>query len=268
MPWAQALLREQTVYARVGADGAFVTDDGRVEIRYKKNDPRAYKALAKNLTLKPGQLLADDAFPAGEFVAPKSPEEAKAAKGAKPGKTGPQATPTGSEWAGARPSASRSDAGDGGPVWSRAVVAYADGACSGNPGPAGSGVYLLRPDGSRREEFVYLGVGTNNIAELTAILKACDAVDDDIPLVIHTDSQYSIGVLVKGWKAKANQELIASVKAAIARRDHFKLLYVAGHAGISGNERADQLAREAVSTRKSGARESKPASASEPTELP
>jgi ribonuclease HI len=249
MPWAQALLREQTVYARVGADGAFVTDDGRVEIRYKKNDPRAYKALAKNLTLKPGQLLADDAFPAGEFVAPKSPEEAKAAKAAKPGKTGPQATPTGSEWAGA-------------------VVAYADGACSGNPGPAGSGVYLLRPDGSRREEFVYLGVGTNNIAELTAILKACDAVDDDIPLVIHTDSQYSIGVLVKGWKAKANQELIVSVKAAIARRDHFKLLYVAGHAGISGNERADQLAREAVSTRKSGARESKPASASEPTELP
>lgn len=246
MPWAQALLREQTVYARVGADGAFVTDDGRVEIRYKKNDPRAYKALAKNLTLKPGQLLADDAFPAGEFVAPKSPEEAKAGK---PGKTAPQATPTGAEWAGA-------------------VVAYADGACSGNPGPAGSGVYLLRPDGSRREEFIYLGVGTNNIAELTAILKACDAVDDDIPLVIHTDSQYSIGVLVKGWKAKANQELIASVKAAIARRDHFKLLYVAGHAGISGNERADQLAREAVSTRKSGARESKPASASEPTELP
>jgi len=249
MPWAQALLREQTVYARVGADGAFVTDDGRVEIRYKKNDPRAYKALAKNLTLKPGQLLADDAFPAGEFVAPKSPEEAKAAKAGKPGKTAPQATPTGAEWAGA-------------------VVAYADGACSGNPGPAGSGVYLLRPDGSRREEFIYLGVGTNNIAELTAILKACDAVDDDIPLVIHTDSQYSIGVLVKGWKAKANQELIASVKAAIARRDHFKLLYVAGHAGISGNERADQLAREAVSTRKSGARESKPASASEPTELP
>ena len=69
--------------------------------------------------------------------------------------------------------------------------------------------------------------------------------------VVHTDSQYSIGVLTKGWKAKANQELIASVKSALAGRRGWHLRYVPGHAGVPLNERADELARQAVQRRAS-----------------
>jgi ribonuclease HI len=129
------------------------------------------------------------------------------------------------------------------------VIAYADGACTGNPGPAGLGVWIV--DGSRHIELSeFLGEGTNNIAELTAILRAIAEVPVDAPMTVYTDSQYAIGVLQKGWKAKANQTLVANVKQALAQRKKTKLVYVPGHSGVSGNERADQLARDAVRSRK------------------
>jgi len=129
------------------------------------------------------------------------------------------------------------------------VIAYADGACSGNPGPAGLGVVLI--DGPRRVEISeFLGVGTNNIAELTAVLRALGEVDAARAMVIHTDSQYTIGVVQKGWKAKANQALVAELREALAGRPSTRLQYVPGHAGVLLNERADALAREAVAARK------------------
>jgi ribonuclease HI len=80
-------------------------------------------------------------------------------------------------------------------------------------------------------------------------LRAVEAIPNDGKrVVINTDSQYSIGVLQKGWKAKANQELVARVKRAVDERGA-ELAYVPGHAGVAMNERADALAREAVSTR-------------------
>ncbi len=66
---------------------------------------------------------------------------------------------------------------------------------------------------------------------------------------IRTDSQYSIGVLSKGWKVKANQALVAEAKAALARLGSVRLAYVAGHSGEPGNERVDELAREAIGRR-------------------
>jgi ribonuclease HI len=83
------------------------------------------------------------------------------------------------------------------------------------------------------------------------VLRAAELVPDGARAVVHTDSQYAIGVLTKGWKAKANQELIASVKVALARRTGWAIVYVPGHAGVPLNERADELAREAVQTRSS-----------------
>jgi ribonuclease HI len=92
---------------------------------------------------------------------------------------------------------------------------------------------------------------TNNVGELTAILRAVEWAPAHGPLLVYTDSQYAIGVLQKGWKAKANPELIAHTKRLIAERGQVRLEYVRGHAGHELNEKADELARKAVSSRAS-----------------
>jgi ribonuclease HI len=131
--------------------------------------------------------------------------------------------------------------------------AFTDGACSGNPGPAGSGVVLVEPGGKLHEGLEYLGEATNNVAELTAILRALEWIPADAgSIVVHTDSQYAIGVLQKGWKAKANQELVAYIKRVVQERGAL-LQYVPGHEGVPLNERADELAREAITTRRTRA---------------
>jgi ribonuclease HI len=106
---------------------------------------------------------------------------------------------------------------------------------------------VIRPGGTVHEGFEFLGTSTNNVAELTGILRALEVIPADAPsILIHTDSQYSIGVLTKAWKAKANQELIHRTKALLAKRPQARLVYVRGHAGVPMNERADELAREAI----------------------
>lgn len=233
MPWIRAVLRGQKVLARVRSDGSFDSVGGRVEIRYKSNDPRAYRAAARNLERIVGEeLLPDDTCPPGEAVAKEPSARAE-------------------ERSASRKAAAAASALAPGATPKDAWTVYADGACSGNPGPAGLGVVLVAPDGTTLEGYEYLGSATNNIAELTAILRAAEIVPAGAAAVVHTDSQYSIGVLTKGWKAKANQELVASVKAALARRKGWALRYVPGHAGVPLNERADALAREAVARRSS-----------------
>jgi ribonuclease HI len=229
MPWTYALLRGQKVVARANADGSFAAEGGRVEIRYRKNDPRVYRASASNLSRAPGEpLMADGEVVEGVESAAPSAGKTSSSKGSKG-----QARPT----AAASPDA-----------W----VAFTDGACSGNPGPAGAGMVVIRPGGAMIEGYEFLGTATNNIAELTAILRALEAIPADAPqILVHTDSQYSIGVLQKGWKAKVNQELIAKTKSLLAKRPQARLVYVPGHAGVPMNERADELAREAISRARS-----------------
>lgn len=223
--------------ARIREDGSFDAENGRVEIRYKPNDARAYRAGELNLERIAGEpVLPDDACVPGQEPAPKSDQGASAA----PRKSGGKGS---GRTKGAEPSP--------GPVPDGVWTVYADGACSGNPGPAGLGIVLVAPDGKSVEGFEYLGTATNNIAELTAILRAAELVPTSELAYIHTDSQYSIGVLSKGWKAKANQELVANVKRALSGRKNWKLVYVPGHAGVPLNERADELARQAVRTRSS-----------------
>ena len=228
MPWARAMLRGQKVLAKVQATGAFEAVGGRVEIRYKPTDGRAYQAAERNLELIPGEaLLPDDAVAA----AVATPSKADASK--------------------ERKSAAAKQALAPGAVPAGAWTVYADGACSGNPGPAGLGIVLIAPDGTISDGFQYLGIATNNVAELTGVLRAAEIVPAGAAAVVHTDSQYTIGVLSKGWKAKANQTLIAEIKAALVKRPNWRLAYVPGHAGVPMNERADELAREAVSSRTS-----------------
>lgn len=207
------------VLARVKSDGSFDAASGRVEIRYKPNDGRSYQAGIRNLELQPGDLLPDDHCGEAGKAPSKTDRKAAAAQDI-------QAVPEG--------------------AW----TVYADGACSGNPGPAGLGVVLVDPTGKMSEAYVYLGEGTNNIAELTAIKVAAEMLPAEAPAVIHTDSQYAIGILTKGWKAKANQALIAELKDVLKGRA-FKFQYVPGHAGVPLNEKADELARRAVTSRSS-----------------
>ena len=129
---------------------------------------------------------------------------------------------------------------------SEAVQLWTDGACTGNPGPAGAGV-LYRYGDDERVLSEYLGEGTNNIAELTAILRGLEMVSDvSLPVDIMTDSSYCIGLLTKGWKAKANQELVARLRQKLVAFSDVRFIKVKGHAGIPENERADELAREAI----------------------
>lgn len=229
VPWVRALLRGQKVLAKARADGSFDAVGGRVEVRYKPNDGRAYQAAARNLELIAGEaLLPDGACSEAQAAPSKSDRNEKSAE---------------------RKTAAAAAALAPGAVPAHAWTVYADGACSGNPGPAGLGIVLVAPDGKIAEGFEYLGEATNNVAELTGILRAAEIVPDGAAAVVHTDSQYAIGVLTKGWKAKANQELIAGVKAALSRRSGWRIVYVPGHAGVPLNERADELAREAVRTR-------------------
>lgn len=235
MPWRKMRLRDSTVFARVDEHGTPCVNGGRVEIRYDAKSPRAYRAAARNLSEIAGAAILPDEYcveattdvtaNVGSSSAKRAGRTTRAAAIAKGGAVGP-AIPEG------------------------AIIVYADGACSGNPGPAGLGMVLIDGD-ARIERSEYLGTATNNIAELTAVLRALEAVPDATrPLAIHTDSQYAIGVLTQGWKAKANQDLVATIKERLAERKNVTLHYVPGHSGVLLNERADELARLAVTERK------------------
>ena len=126
------------------------------------------------------------------------------------------------------------------------IVVYTDGASSGNPGPAGIGI-VLRFESREKEISKYIGTATNNVAELMAIKKALEAIrTTHLPVYLYTDSQYCYGLLVLGWKAKRNEELVAATKLLINKFKQLSIRKIEGHAGIADNERADRLARSAV----------------------
>jgi ribonuclease HI len=224
MPWRRMRLRNSEVLARCDEQGRLVSKGGRVEIRYKPDDGRAYFAGISNLEPSGGALVIEpDSFCGpGEPVQRKTPSPRTRQSGPIPD------APEGDE-----------------------LLVFADGACSGNPGPAGVGVVALFAD-QRRELSEYLGEATNNIAELTAILRATELASElQRPLRLYTDSQYSIGVLTQGWKVRANRELVRAVRKALDAHPDAKLFHVRGHRGVTLNEHADELAVRAVETRQS-----------------
>jgi ribonuclease HI len=139
------------------------------------------------------------------------------------------------------------------------LIAYTDGACSGNPGPGGWGVLMQARDGQsvvkQRELQGGEAMTTNNRMELMAAISALEALSRPSELTIITDSAYvKNGVTEwihnwkrRGWKtaggpAVKNVELWQRLDAAQARH---KVIWkwIKGHAGHAGNERADELAR-------------------------
>jgi ribonuclease HI len=255
MPWKRATFKDQRVWAQVDRAGAPALDGGRVPIRYQATaGASVYLATAGRVALEPDAPLED--LPFGTDAPAKGEAKPAAKKGAGRGSGfGSASSRTAAQAAAAKADAhARIDA-----VSAAAAKCFTDGACKGNPGPAGSGVVVVLPDGRRAEACRSLGRATNNVAELTAIgmaLELLDAASFSVlePAVLYTDSSYAKGVLVQGWKAKANTELISDLKARLRRRPMLRIEWVAGHVGLADNERADALANRGVA----GATESTP----------
>lgn len=125
------------------------------------------------------------------------------------------------------------------------VAAYADGSCLGNPGPGGWGVLIVGADGSQRELSGADPSTTNNRMEITAAVQALRALPPGLDVTIHSDSQYLINTMTRGWRRRENLDLWRELDAEAAKR-RVQWEWVRGHAGDPLNERADELARSAA----------------------
>lgn len=142
---------------------------------------------------------------------------------------------------------------------SNIVQIFTDGACKGNPGPGGWGA-ILRYRNTEKELNGYAPETTNNIMELTAVIEALKTLSRSCPIVITTDSNYvKDGITkwihnwkLKGWKTAArkpvkNKELWITLDELVENHD-ITWKWVKGHSGHPENERADDLANEAIET--------------------
>lgn len=139
----------------------------------------------------------------------------------------------------------------------KTIHIYTDGACKGNPGRGGWGA-ILEVDGKERELFGGEEATTNNRMELTAVIEALAALKRPCRVILHTDSQYvqkGITEWIGGWKARGwrtaakepvkNIDLWKKLDEVIKTHD-IDWVWVKGHAGHEGNERADALANKGV----------------------
>src|SRR3970282_991366 len=136
------------------------------------------------------------------------------------------------------------------------VTIYSDGSCLGNPGRGGWAA-VVQEDGAESVLSVTEVNSTNNRMELTAALKALEAISGSSQVDFYTDSQYLRrgitewlpGWRARGWKRKsgklANVELWQALEKAI-RRHHIHWHWVKGHSTNKENQRVDKLAKEAM----------------------
>ncbi|TNF62485.1 MAG: ribonuclease HI [Burkholderiales bacterium] len=139
------------------------------------------------------------------------------------------------------------------------VVIYTDGACKGNPGPGGWGVYL-RSGVHEKELWGGERETTNNRMELTAVIEALKALRRPCRIQLYLDSEYvrkGITEWIRGWKAKGwktaarqpvkNADLWQTLDSLVQGGGHqIEWHWVRGHTGDPGNERADALANRGV----------------------
>lgn len=212
--WKRMRFKGNKVWVAVNADQRPLLEKGKALIKYQLDQPHEY-------WVTPSKIMPLDADG--------GPEHRKAARSSRP--TAPRRSPE-------TPVSPQACA--------EAVCVYTDGACSGNPGPAGIGI-VLRYQGKSREISLYLGQATNNIAELEAIRVGLTAIKNrNLPVILFTDSNYAFGLLTRGWKAKLNTALVEEIRGLASTFKRLQFVKVKGHAGHPDNERADRLAVKAI----------------------
>jgi len=226
--WRKVVFKDQEIWAECASGGELLERSGKVRIVYKQGASKSYSTFKNRLKFVASSSLE-------EFDVPLSEPSSSGGKKTK-------SKPNSSLFGGVAADLENQDH----------IHLWTDGACTGNPGPAGAGTVLLLGK-AKTEWSTWLGQGTNNIAELVAVLQGVRALERPIEktLVVHTDSQYVIGVCAKGWKAKANQALIADLKTTLEDVPKVVWHWVRGHEGVELNERCDQLARDAIARRDS-----------------
>ena len=140
---------------------------------------------------------------------------------------------------------------------SNLVQIFTDGACKGNPGPGGWGAIMKYGD-HVKELNGYSAETTNNIMELTAVIEALKSLTRPCNIILTTDSNYvknGITEWIHNWKKKgwktANKKTVKNKECWLqldveVQRHQIEWKWVKGHSGHPENERADELANEAV----------------------
>lgn len=140
---------------------------------------------------------------------------------------------------------------------SNIIKLYTDGACKGNPGIGGWGV-LVKTENEQRELSGFSENTTNNRMELLAVIEGLKFIEPNMEIIITTDSQYVknginqwiINWKRNGWKTASkkpvkNKDLWVELDSLVQNKQ-IKWKWVKGHSGHPGNEKADQLANEAI----------------------
>ena len=218
--WRRMWFKTNKVWMALDSKGAPLTKDGKVLIKY--------------------QLSQDQNYEYWVNISNVDPIDSR-----------PQKAPSQNRRNKRKNRSAKNESVSEGEAWDEAayrdkICVFTDGASSGNPGPAGIGV-LLRYGEHEKEISRFIGNATNNVAELMAIRTGLSAVKNTAkPVRLFTDSEYAYGLLMLNWKAHKNQQMVASVKEAMARFKDLKIIKVKGHAGHPANERADFLATSAI----------------------
>ncbi|MFA5902402.1 MAG: ribonuclease H [Desulfobacula sp.] len=216
-PWKRMSFKGNKVWAETNADGNLKIEKGTVRVKYNLEQDYEYKAKIDNL------FPVDQAVPAGTKSSPVTGSPLMRVKDAS---TAPKTIMEN--------------------LPDNCITIFTDGASSGNPGPAGIGIVFIYGE-KKREISSFIGRATNNTAELTAIKVGLEELKRyDLPVRIFSDSSYAIGLLSKGWKAKANQTLIFEIRSLMTKFSDLAFIKVKGHSGIKENEVADFLATSAI----------------------
>jgi ribonuclease HI len=224
--WKRMRFKKNKVWVALGQDNHPGIKNGKVLIKYQLDQDHEYWVHEKSVISINDEETAND-----REAGPKPPMEETAT--ALPENT---RQPTGSIFPGCDPGSDSSDI----------ICLYTDGASSGNPGLSGIGV-VLRYREHKKEISRHIGIATNNIAELEAIRVGLLAIrNKTIPVRVYTDSAYAYGLMVKGWKARSNKELVKSLRDTVSKFKNIQFVKVKGHSGDEGNDQADRLATSAA----------------------